>query len=263
MLPRKILALTMSVLFSTVMSSTSIALGFAGVGPGFGNSENLDRVLKGFASQSTPQQQQHELEETLKRNGDNNGKSLLIMYTLAEIYEKQEDYAAQERMLLRALKVLNSSPKAHDTAVGLTCLKLVHVYVLLDRLHEAHSYALKGVTFLTRATGKDSADVSTGLNNLAWTEYQLKDYNAARDHFLEAMAIHRRLFGTIDPIYGFMANNLAEVYYQMGDDKSAYVWYKQAYEALADELGENDLLVRDIKRSINSLQMVIKSEPRH
>lgn len=178
--------------------------------------------------------------------GSEASKRMLTLDALDELYEEQQNYAAEEDVLLQCIDLIRSSSNGGSGALlGVTYLKLASVSSSLNHLEQSERYELLALPILKESQGPESPDVAVALNNLAWVEYKLNKFELSEKYFRKSLYVLKRNFGDKHVLYGLTANNLAELYELMGDKGKAYFWYGMAAAAFKASLGGKDILSQE------------------
>jgi tetratricopeptide (TPR) repeat protein len=135
---------------------------------------------------------------------------------------------AKHQNLLRADEALTDSLKLRQEILGVTHRDSITSEVLLAGLRRNQGKSQEGLEMLRHAlkTAKEqfsSEDVlvATIENNLGLTYKELKDYESARECYLNAALIRNKILGESHPESIICLHNLAECYHAMGREKEA------------------------------------------
>lgn len=103
--------------------------------------------------------------------------------------------------------------------------------------------------------GEDNVDYALSLNNLAFINQQLGNYNESESLYRKAIAIWRSTGNEEHPDYATTLDNLAAILHGKGNYQDAESFHRQAMEIRKKILGEDNL---DYARSLNNLAMLYR-----
>lgn len=162
---------------------------------------------------------------------------------LADVYRAlsiaayaQEDYAAAQQCMERALALYESQGRLHDAAAALNQIGVC--CMLRDQHAEAYVHHRRALAL--REQIRDLAGVATSCNNIGLLALRQGDYEQAQSAFARALDLARTL-GSVRTL-AYVHANLADLYRTTGQLEQALAAYEQAAQA-AREAGERSLVV--------------------
>ncbi len=130
-------------------------------------------------------------------------------------------------------------------------------YMALGLYEAAEPLLRAALEQLRTLSGDQSADVATGLNNLAAVLYYKGDAVAAEPLYREALALSRTLQGDEHPSVATGLNNLAELLRAKGDYAAAEPLFREALALRRKLLGAAH---PDVASSLNNLALLLKDK---
>jgi tetratricopeptide (TPR) repeat protein len=180
---------------------------------------------------------------------------------LGDLLRQQCDWAGARRPLEQALQIrrANRGPDHPGTVPILNSLGIV-----LQGLGEwiaAGTCFDEAFTICERTAGNteqcDVHDLVHIINNQGYQCEHAEDLNAARDHYMHALAICERELSPTDPDRAQTINNLAYLLRVQGDGPGARQQYEQALAIREQTVGP---VHRDTATTLNDLAMVLWEE---
>lgn len=245
-------SITSIIISSAIMLSASGAHAFIGTPPQ--SWENLSVAGEKALDKEQYKEAEAALKAARQATAGNTNKELMTLDTLAELYDEQENYPAEEQALLSSLSLMQSLRDYPVSVIGATHLKLAIANVFMGRLEPAEKYAQTALLMLKDSLGPVAPDVAVALNNLGWIEYELDKLGPSETHLRKSLYIARQTFGEKTVLYGMTASNLAGLYVKKGNRASAAFWYKRSDLAFNAALGAKDELTRETARLWHALQ---------
>jgi len=106
---------------------------------------------------------------------------------------------------------------------------------------EAIPVALKAKEAAQKEFGDTSAAYATSMNNIAFLNETIGNYDIAKTLYIQVIAIRKKLLGEEHPFYASSLYNLAYLYVHTGNDAAAEPLFKKVLAIRKKALGEDDI----------------------
>jgi tetratricopeptide (TPR) repeat protein len=137
-------------------------------------------------------------------------------------------YQESEKLLKRALEIMEKSLKPDDPDVATSLNNLASLYHNQGKYGEAEPLYQRALAIYEKALGPEYTYVATALNNLAGLYQDQGKYGEAEPLYKRALAIDEKAMGPEHPLVATGLNNLAGLYYAQGKHGEAEPLYKRA-----------------------------------
>lgn len=245
-------ARTISLLLAFVVSTSC---SFAIVGPGKEDawqaqySKGMMSLAKGHYKDA-----ERSLLSCLSECKGNRAYFLLALAALEDLYDKVQNHAAEEEILLTYLGYLNASGQDQSVNVAGAYLRLGGLNALMNRYSKAEEYFELACPILKHLVGRSSIDLGIALNNVAWAERKQMKNADAETHYLESLNVIATATGQKSTLYGLTAISLAELYVSVHKNAQAVHWYERAVEALKASVAADHPALLSTMRRLESLK---------
>ena len=159
---------------------------------------------------------------------------------LAEALSLQHKYQESERLLTKALAVLEKNPVAWgETAIATNNLGVARFY--LGNREEAGLLLLQALAKLEQHLGPDHPMLARTLNNLATLESRSGHREEAGERMRRALDIAERRLGPDHPVYAGLLSNYAEILRRGGEKSRAKELQARSNQILKDVSRRNGI----------------------
>jgi CHAT domain-containing protein/Tfp pilus assembly protein PilF len=220
---------------------------------------------------------------TREIRGEQDPETLNLGQSLAQAYEKQENFLSAQKLRRQVLASLTKLRGKDHWQVTNARLALEHAELLgrLDpkerallqeaatlntqieqlgsagRSREALPLARQAVAIHRRLLGEHHPDYALSLFNLAAQHLALGQWKEAETLYRQTLDIRKEVLGERHPDYANSLNNLAGLYQAEGEYGKAEPLYRQAREIYKQVLGEHHLLYA---HSLNNLASLYQAQ---
>jgi len=204
----------------------------------------------------------------LENKGQDDREYTLCIYNLAEMYSESGDYARAEPLYLQVLEnVRRVLGNDEHVEVAAAMSKVGSIYRLLGDYTRAEPYYKEACRIYYQLLGNNHPEYAKSLNNLGLVYKQIGSYSKAEPHYKEAINIYLKLLEEVDHHpeynkgrlqydYAQSLNNLAGIYYEIGDYLKTKKLLKESADIRRTVLGEKDLAYA---RTLNNLAEVFET----
>ena len=220
---------------------------------------HLDIVLGHLAAAEA---QLREVDQTLQRLPRTpwtdvfSGKCLL---ELAEIRQREGNYAEAETLVRRSLSILEQTlgPNHRHVARGLD--GLAHLLQAQGKLGEAETLYRRSLSIREKTLGPNHPDVAQSLNNLANLLQAQGKLGEAAPLYRRSLSIREQTLGPNHPDVAQSLNNLAHLLKDQGKLAEAEPLYQRSIQIFTQSLGPEHPRTKVAIENLQQLQATPKS----
>lgn len=162
-----------------------------------------------------------------------------LLHNAGYYLKERARYDEAERLLPRALTVLEKALGSEHLAVAKCLNTIASVYSTRCRYARAESHLLRSLQIREKARGKEHPDVISSLIGLATLCFRRGQYPDAESYYARALNIGEKSLGSDDSTVARILNGMAELYCNLGRHEEAEQHFQRALSIRDKALGVN------------------------
>jgi tetratricopeptide (TPR) repeat protein len=190
-------------------------------------------------------------------------KQIVTLSALADVFHSERKRIEEICTIAALIRLLESIDGYPPLFIGRLYLRISSVFLDAEQMDAAYQIACIGSSMVESSCGKKSPNFAWALNCLAWIEFKSGRLKLAERHFMSALQILEQTVGNDAEYYGLVANNLATLFDECGDIRSALKWIKRAKDVLSHYSCEKETVWRLSKRYNALLNEQLRRKHKH
>ena len=189
--------------------------------------------------------------------GDTHVSTALGLTNLAELYERRREYARAEPLYAQALRIRRLYVAEDALPYANLLYNVAGLYRNLSQPQRAVAYCVEVIRVQNRAGAGSTAICGHSHSRLGDIYNGLRNFESAQEHYVAALAIYEKLYGTNHDDYAVCLGKSASMHEAAGRYVEAKQTYQKALETYRSLYGEQHMKYAECLHKLANLHRLL------